>query len=149
MEKRLTRPKEGRVFLGVCVGIANYFNIDPIIVRLVFVVLTLWGGSGVLIYIICIFLMPEDKSDKKTSAKTKEDIKERVEAVASEVKTAVKKDNFKMRGEQIFGLIVLLLGVAFLSQKFFSWLNFWRFWPLLLIALGLIIFVGGTRKGDK
>lgn len=153
-KKTLIRPKEGRMLFGVCAGLANYFDIDPIWVRLVFVVLTVWGGAGVLIYIVCILIIPEDKSatKKDDSGKDKKDdskIHERVEAVASEVKSNFGKNDFRMRGEQIFGLIVLFLGLAFLVQNFFSWFNFAKFWPLALIILGIIILAGGTRGRQK
>ncbi len=58
--KRLTRSKE-RVFLGVCGGIANYLNIDPTIVRVLYVLLSLGSfGTGLLIYILLAIILPED-----------------------------------------------------------------------------------------
>ena len=45
---------------GVCAGIANYFALDPTLVRLVWVLLTAMGGSGIVAYIICALLIPEE-----------------------------------------------------------------------------------------
>lgn len=45
---------------GVCGGIGEYFNVDPTIVRLIFVILGLWSGSGVILYIIASLLIPEE-----------------------------------------------------------------------------------------
>lgn len=59
MEKRLVRPHSGRQLLGVCAGLADYFNVDPTIVRLIFVLATLAGGPGLIIYIILALIMPE------------------------------------------------------------------------------------------
>lgn len=60
--KRLTRPKEGRVFGGVCLAFANYFNIDVVLIRIIWVLLLLPGGfPGLLPYIICWIIIPEEK----------------------------------------------------------------------------------------
>ena len=59
MEKRLYKSKENRMIDGVCGGIAEYFNIDPTLVRLGWVVFSLAGGSGVLAYIIALIIIPE------------------------------------------------------------------------------------------
>jgi phage shock protein C len=58
--KRLYRSTNDRMFAGVCGGIAEYFSLDPTVVRLVFAVLILVGvGSPVLAYIVLWFIMPE------------------------------------------------------------------------------------------
>jgi phage shock protein C len=60
--KRLTRPKNERVLAGVCAGIANYFNIDPVVVRVFWVFLLIPGGlPGILPYILCWIIIPEEK----------------------------------------------------------------------------------------
>ena len=59
MEKRLYKSKENRMLDGVCGGIAEYFNIDPTIVRLGWFLFSLTGGSGVLAYIIALIIIPE------------------------------------------------------------------------------------------
>ena len=59
MEKRLYKSKENRMLDGVCGGIAEYFNIDPTIVRLAWAIFSLAGGSGVLAYIIASIIIPE------------------------------------------------------------------------------------------
>ncbi|MBE3592760.1 MAG: PspC domain-containing protein [Thermoanaerobacter sp.] len=59
MQKRLYRSKENRMFGGVCGGIAEYFNIDPTIVRLVWAFAAVAWGSGILAYIIAWIVIPE------------------------------------------------------------------------------------------
>ena len=58
MEKKLYRITQGKVLLGVCGGIAEYFNLDPTLVRIIWAILVLCFGSGVLLYLICALLMP-------------------------------------------------------------------------------------------
>jgi phage shock protein C len=59
-EKRLVRVSDDRMVLGVAAGIARNLNLDPVIVRLAFVLLTLAGGPGLLAYIILAIIMPEE-----------------------------------------------------------------------------------------
>ena len=58
-ENKLVRSQSDRMFFGVAAGIADYVNLDPVIVRLIFVLLALSGGPGILIYIIMAIIMPE------------------------------------------------------------------------------------------
>ena len=58
---RLTRSSTDKIILGVCAGLAHRFNMDPTIMRLIFVVATLIGfGSPILFYIILAIIMPAD-----------------------------------------------------------------------------------------
>jgi len=58
MEKRLQRSRTEKMVGGVCGGLAEYFGIDPTIVRLLWVVIILLGGAGILLYIILWVIMP-------------------------------------------------------------------------------------------
>ena len=58
MTKRLFRSKNDRILLGVCGGIAAYFNIDPVIVRLLWVLFAIMGGAGILAYLLAAVIMP-------------------------------------------------------------------------------------------
>ena len=59
MDKRLYRSRENRMLGGICGGIAEYFNIDPTLVRLGLVLFCALGGSGFIAYIIAAIIMPE------------------------------------------------------------------------------------------
>ena len=63
MTKKLTRSRDRRVIAGVCGGIAEYFNIDPTIVRLITVALCLGAGSGLIAYIVAAIIIPEPPAD--------------------------------------------------------------------------------------
>ena len=58
--KRLYRSKKDRMICGVCGGIANYFIIDPTLVRLAFVLIAMGAGSGILAYIIAAIIIPDE-----------------------------------------------------------------------------------------
>ena len=71
--KRLYKSDTDKILCGVCGGIAEYLNIDSTIVRLIWVLISLHGGMGILLYIIACFIIPE-KPKNDGSENTKSDI---------------------------------------------------------------------------
>ena len=63
MNKKLYREKEGRKILGVCIGIANYFDIDPTLVRLGWIIAIFCAGGGLFAYLIAALILPERPSE--------------------------------------------------------------------------------------
>ena len=61
--KRLYKSRNNKMICGVCAGIADYFNIDPSIVRVLWAVLGLAAGTGVLAYIACAIILPEGDTE--------------------------------------------------------------------------------------
>ncbi|MCA9904489.1 MAG: PspC domain-containing protein [Anaerolineae bacterium] len=74
MKKRLVRSKTDRQISGVCAGLAQYFELDPTVVRLIFVVATLLGGPGLIIYIVLAIVMPEEGKDSVIEKSKNDDI---------------------------------------------------------------------------
>ena len=60
MDKRLFKSSTNRVLFGVCGGLGEYFNIDPTIVRLLFILLVFGAGSGLAIYFVAALIMPDE-----------------------------------------------------------------------------------------
>ncbi len=59
-EKKLYKINRGKMVDGVCGGIAEYFGLDPTLVRLAWVAFTLVGGSGIALYLICAIIIPRE-----------------------------------------------------------------------------------------
>ena len=59
MQKKLYRSKSNRMIVGVCAGVAEYFNIDPTIIRVIWAVTSLFAFAGVIAYVVCAFVIPE------------------------------------------------------------------------------------------
>ncbi len=143
--KRLYRSSRNRVLAGVCGGIGEYVGIDPVIVRIIAVVLVFWGGSGLLAYVlaaIIIPLEPTSAASAEASAATPE---------AASVQAAPARPG---QGLLFAGILLTVLGVMFLLRNLaftfpgFYWFHryVWHnFWPGLLIALGLFLIL---RKRD-
>jgi phage shock protein C len=58
MDKRLYKIEQGKMLAGVCGGIGEYFNVDPSLIRIAWVLFSLVGGSGLLAYIIAAIILP-------------------------------------------------------------------------------------------
>lgn len=84
--KRLLRSRDQRVVAGVAGGIATYFEIDPVIVRLVFVVLGLANGVGVLLYLLLWLIVPNSDS---VYVDARSQVRENVDEMRSTAETLV------------------------------------------------------------
>lgn len=143
MANRLYRSKNDRKISGVCGGIAEYFRIDPTIVRLLWLISIVAYGTGLIIYIGATIIIPEREGSspginlRKDSDETDKSYSGTSNANFDEEK------NKKLLG---YGLIVI--GLIFFSKKFvaFQWLNFKFLFPALLIFAGVVILAGGFKK---
>ena len=62
--KQLIRPREGRMVAGVCAGLGEYFGVDANLIRVAFAALTIFGGAGVLMYVVAWAVVPEEGEGK-------------------------------------------------------------------------------------
>lgn len=99
MSKRLYRSETDKIIGGVCGGIAEYINIDPIIVRILFIVASTSGGFGLTVYIILWIVIPSESSIQKNSDEVIEEnakeIKENVIKATRGIRKEVKSDTKK------------------------------------------------------
>ncbi len=134
---KLYRSETNKVIAGVCGGLGEYFNIDPTILRIIIVFITLFGGSGIILYIILWIVIPT----KSTLGKTSEDyIKANVEEIKEKSKAVTGRDS-----HFVLGLVLVVLGLTFLLENLgvYTFRYIWRFWPVFLIILGLNVL---TKK---
>ncbi|MCR4749197.1 MAG: PspC domain-containing protein [Lachnospiraceae bacterium] len=60
--KELRKSNSNRIICGVCGGLGEYFQVDPTVIRLLWIAFCLMGGSGILAYLIAAVLMPENNA---------------------------------------------------------------------------------------
>lgn len=70
MEKKLYRSRTDKTICGVCGGLAKYLNMDVTIIRLIVVLLTLFVGGGLIAYIVCALIIPEEPENIVEEAHT-------------------------------------------------------------------------------
>lgn len=159
MEKRLYRSRSDRMIGGVCGGLADYFNIDPVIVRIIAVLLAFANGAGILAYIILWIVVPLESSPsrepKDVIKDNVEEMKQTAAQLGEEVRStfarkegAPESAKIRQRSFNVFAIILIVVGVLFLlaSFKLLWWLRWGYLWPLIPIAIGLLIILGARRK---
>jgi len=124
----------------------DYFNIDPVWIRIIFVLLTILDGIGLLIYIIAWILMPLNPVQKVTpdtfAEKTFGKIKSKIEEKHESKKSQKEDQPIKRRdhsGAVLFGTILVVIGFAFLLKYFLKSFNMMLVWPIIIIFIGLFL----------
>jgi phage shock protein C len=139
--KGLARPLEGRLLGGVCVGIGRFLDIDPVIIRLIFVGVTLLGGSGILIYIILWLIIPSEQSQDMITQKSIEDGVKEIQQKAQKLAENAKEYSQKANPRTTVGIILIILGSLLLIQNLAPIrINIiGKFWPILLIVFAIYL----------
>ncbi len=137
----LHRSSTNRIIAGVAGGLGEYFGIDPTIIRIIFAILTFFGGSGILIYLLLWLIMP---SETATSQNPKDHFRENVEDFresAHRFAQDFRMNQSRNESRKWIGIIILILGFLFLLDNFGIYTGWYisRLWPLVLIFFGLII----------
>jgi phage shock protein C len=154
--QRLYRSKSDRMISGVCGGLGKYFNVDSTLIRLIFLLLAVFGGGGVILYIILAIIMPEEGS---TAASTQDTMQTNAQDFANRARelgqslgqgfssssTGSTTPTTNRQGPMIIGGVLIALGILFLAQNFLRF-DFWRFWPLILVLIGLAMLVPQFRR---
>ncbi len=130
MSKQLYRSKNNKVIAGVCGGVAEYFEVDPTIVRIAWLLLAFPGGIGLIAYIVCWIVMPEKSSTLAVSADSYE----------SEQNPEANEKNKK-----IIGIVLIIIGCVFLFDIFFRWFDLAVVVPLAIIAIGIFVLYNARR----
>ena len=167
--KKLYRLRENRIIFGVCGGLGKYFEIDPILFRALFVLITFTPpGFGILLYIILAIIVPMEPGIL-TEINRKEKIKElgremgeRARSFAEEIKEGAQsfRKEFKEEDKEektepekqerearltskrnIIAIIIIAIGlIMFLNQLFpIHWFKWNMIWPILIIFIGFYI----------
>jgi phage shock protein PspC (stress-responsive transcriptional regulator) len=114
--KKLNRSRNERIIAGVCGGIGEYFDIDPVIIRIITVLLVLFGGGGLLAYLVAIFIIPLEPSpeleEKKAETPAKELKKTDDQPLAQDKTTSLQKHVSFLGGLYIvFNSITLIIAI--------------------------------------
>ncbi|MGC9529200.1 MAG: PspC domain-containing protein [Candidatus Bipolaricaulaceae bacterium] len=154
VEGRLHRSRTERMLGGVCGGLGEYFGLDPNLVRVVFVLLALANGIGVILYLILWLILPphgEAMAPSDSVRQGAEEIGQRARAWGEEAREAAA--GLGPRIGLLLGGILIALGVIFLLRNFgvfwAPWLRLELLWPVLLIVAGLALLLRGRRGGGR
>jgi len=140
--KRFERSCTNRVIAGVCAGLAEYFNIDIALMRVLFVVATICGGFGFWMYVILWIVIPEKNILEQGSERSYGDT---IDITPKEEKA----DEKRINGSMIASLILIFIGLIALIDNFavVSWI--WKLWPAVLIIIGVVILINNQKINNN
>jgi len=125
---RLYRSRTNRVLGGVAGGLGEYFQVDPVIIRVIFVLLALVQANAVLFYLIAWLVIPEESTVEESSE--------------------IVGDGGKDQGEhrrRLLGGLLIIVGLVFLGQQLLTWIDLAWLVPIALIAAGIVVLARGRR----
>ncbi len=162
MEKRLLRSSRDRMIAGVCGGLADYMNLDPTLVRIVFIVLTLvTGGFFGVVYLLLWVVMPESNRPIPTlpavppssaivpsgePAPAEPGAAPQASETGTTPGTPAPSAPPRPRDWRIIGWVVLAIGIYLLLGQLGIGRLVGRFWPLALVIVGLLMLWPMMRR---
>ncbi|ASJ05938.1 PspC domain-containing protein [Thermococcus pacificus] len=143
MAKKLVRSKRERVFLGVLGGLAEHLEVDPTLVRLIFIVLLVFNPVAMtLLYFLAALIIPEEGSEG-----TEEPLSDRIDAVVSETSDRLDEIFSGNENTKAIALVLVLLGALLLAGPFMPLfmpaVNFRTLAALVFLIVGIILLMRG------
>ena len=127
MAKRLYRSTSNKIVGGVCGGLGEYLDVDPVLVRVITVLLFLSTGFGILAYIVAWIIIPKRPL---------------------EVEPIPVNHEYSSWSRYLPGLILMAIGVILLIRESWFWFDWEEFWPVVLIVVGLLLIFRRSRKRE-
>ncbi len=150
--KVLYRSRRNRVIAGVCAGLADYFNIDISLMRVLFFVAMLCGSFGFWMYVILWIVVPEENiigpgtNDQYRSQNT--NYGETIDITPNE-EGEPNNEKKSVSGAMIASLILIFIGLVALIDNFTSLAWVWKLWPVPLIMIGVIILMNSLKNNNN
>lgn len=154
MQKQFYLSNSNKMIGGVCGGLAEYFDIDPVIIRIIFVILAFSGG-GVLAYIILWIIVPRapfiivtpqsasSGNDSTSETTMNQESGENNSQTFAEKNIQSRK---KFDGRLFAALLLIVVGLFWMLDNVLPNLHFIKFWPVVLIILGLLILMKSKNE---
>lgn len=160
MTRRVYRSKDDRVIAGVCGGLAKYFDIDPVIVRIIAVLSVFASGLGLLAYLIFWLVVPLEESEAAKPGDTVkanvEEMKDAANELGQDLRAALgegdadPEQRARLRSRHLgwIGIAIIAVGVLILlsNLNIFWWFHWGILWPIPVIAIGVLVVVAARRK---
>lgn len=169
MNRRLYRSVADRRIGGVAAGTATYFDIDPSIARVLWLLLAFFtGGVFVIVYLVMWAVVPEEPwapgmppgqagapaapGEGGAAASTEGTSTEGAGSTGAVAPASWPPQPARASsgpgGHVILGAILILIGAWFLAQEFLPWLNWDLVWPIGLVIIGVLILAAALRRGS-
>jgi phage shock protein C len=138
----LYRSRTDRVFGGVAAGIARSLNVETVIIRIIFALLLVFGGGGLLLYLILWIAIPEEPiSFYQVNSESADASPLNEEATPESAGVPPVYPARKNNGALIGGLILIAIGALFLIDRLLPNIHFrfQDFWPIIIVIAGIVL----------
>ncbi|HHI02576.1 MAG TPA: PspC domain-containing protein [candidate division Zixibacteria bacterium] len=135
--KKLYRSRVDCKIGGVCAGLAEYFNIDATIVRIIAILLIFADGVGIIGYLIAWIIVPRRPIDSAVEVTQPETLPEEKPG-----------DNRTGWNIMIPGIVLIVIGILFLVKNSYWWFDMGDLWPILLIVIGILMLIKHGGKDE-
>ncbi len=148
MKNRLNRSDTNKVVAGVCGGLGAYLGVDPVFIRIFFILWTVLGELGVLAYLILWVVMPAQGAEEAGETLSRDNLGGRFSQIGNEIGEVARQPSAELITFAGAGLIVW--GVYHLLRRIgFAWIV-WDYsvylWPALLIIAGVVVLLRATLR---
>ena len=123
-QRLVRRSRSERVLAGVCGGVGRYFGVDPVLLRIAFIILALANGLGVVAYVVAWVAIPEEQPDQPPGPPS---------------------EPRRETGRLVLGGSLVVLGLVLLLDRLAPELDE-LFWPVALVAVGVAVMLVGLRR---
>ncbi len=138
--KKFERSSTNRVIGGVCAGLADYLNLDIALMRVLFVVAAFCGSFGFWLYIILWIVIPSQKVLNFNNNMQQEE---------TTIDITPDEKSGSNKGAITISIILIVIGLIALMDNFLyiDWI--WKLWPVILIALGVVIIINTQKNRNN
>jgi phage shock protein C len=150
MNRRLYRSRTESVLGGVAGGVAEYLDVDPAIVRIIWALLAVvTGGIFVVLYIVMWIVIPETPGGGAPPTTPGAAATPRTPPTPGTAWTAPSPRRGSTTGPVLFGLILIGLGIYFLVRQYLPAFDADLLWPIGLVVLGVVLLVVALRRREQ
>ncbi|MBN2900076.1 MAG: PspC domain-containing protein [Clostridia bacterium] len=142
MARRLYRSRRNAVLGGVCGGMGEYFDIDPVLVRIIWLI-ALFSGVGLVAYLACWLVIPQRPAQETIQKNTPYEDGYYDESYHQE------SGERKQKTKLLLGAALIIMGSFSLMQRFMPWFDFDLIWPMLLILGGFYLIYREKDDHDE
>jgi|SRR6056297_854463 len=142
--KKLYRSNKDKIIAGVCGGLGEYFDVDSLLIRLIFILSALFGGSGILVYLLLWLFIPKSPKEEAVLDKDKlEGVKDSLKEGAENLKKGLRQKEKMKKRRTFFAWFLIVLGVVFVVNRLAipGVVKAIISWPIILIFIGVFLLV--------
>jgi phage shock protein C len=148
MKNHLYRSETNRVIAGVCGGLGEFLGIDPLIVRIFFIIWTVLGQASVLVYFILWVIIPNKSVSDTGESFNSNELGARFRQMGRELGEVARQPSQELI--TYAGIALIGWGLYYLLRHFgfpwFAWNYSFLFWPALLIIAGVFILIKASSR---